>query len=275
MSEKDKHDSELDISRIVNDWPYDADETMVRIIRGVDGKEKIQLRLELGLMQMELDGRPDGRLIEGTESWLAYFVAEQGRHDAEHPDGKPFQLEPEDCKKLLQEGVQYYHRYISFWRLERYELCARDTGRNLKLFEFVRRFARRERDKLEFDQWRPHVTMMRTRAIATPLIELDDTEAAVRVIKHGIEAIEQFLKDYGQEDRAADCQELVHLERWRDELTGEAKGDPKQLTAEELPKSPLNRLREELEEAITQERYEDAASLRDQIARLRGKPSHQ
>lgn len=275
MTDLRGNDSDKDISRIIEAWPYDADEVMVRIIRASDGKEKIQLRLELGLMQMELDGRPDGRTIEDHESWLAFFAAEQASHDAEHPDGKPFQLEPEHCQKLLQEGVQYYHRYISFWQLGRYELCARDTSRNLKLFDFVRRFARREQDKLEFDQWRPYVTMMRTRAIATPLVELEDYPAAIRVIESGIEAIHQFLKDYGQEDRATDCQELVHLEKWRDELRGEEAGSPKQLTSEELPESPLDQLKKQLEQAVTEERYEDAARVRDQIARLRDNPSHQ
>ena len=31
-------------------------------------------------------------------------------------DDPPFVLESEDCQRLLREGVQYYHRYISFWQ---------------------------------------------------------------------------------------------------------------------------------------------------------------
>ena len=275
MTDNDGNDADRDISRIIEAWPYDAAEKMVRVFRGANGKEMIQVRLELGLMQMEIDGRPDGRLVADSESWLDHYAGEQTRHDAEHPDEKPFQLEPEDCQKLLQEGVQYYHRYISFWQLGRYELCARDTSRNLRLFEFVRKYARRERDRLEFDQWRPYVTMMRTRAIATPLIQLEDTPAAVRVIESGIEAIHQFLEDYGQEERASDCQELIHLEKWRDELQGDDNTKHKQLTSEKLPKSPLDRLKDQLEQAVTDERYEEAAQLRDQISRLRDNPSHQ
>ncbi|REJ65093.1 MAG: hypothetical protein DWQ31_19310 [Planctomycetota bacterium] len=248
---------------------------MVRVIRTEDGGERIQVRLELGLMQMELDGRPDGQRVGNFESWLAFYAAQQEAHDQENPDGKPFQLEPDDCQKLLQEGVQFYHRYISFWQLGRYELCARDTSRNLRLFDFVRRFARRDRDKLLFDQWRPYVTMMRTRAVATPLVELEDIPAALRVIESGIEGIHQFLEDYGQEDRAADCNELVHLEQWRDELQREAPEERRQLTVDKLPESPLDRLRKQLEQAVTEERYEDAAALRDQIAQLRDSSSHQ
>ena len=82
--------------------------------------------------------------------WWRYDQFQTG---AANPDGAPYLLEPEDCGELLREGVQYYHRYICFWHLGHYELCARDTERNLRLFAFVREHARNERDKLRFDQW--------------------------------------------------------------------------------------------------------------------------
>ena len=90
-------------------------------------------------------------------------------------DRPPWNQSETQRVRLLREGVQYYHRYISFWHLERYELCARDTNRNLRLFAFVREHARHTRDKLQFDQWRPYVTMMHARAVATPLIGLRES----------------------------------------------------------------------------------------------------
>ncbi len=71
-----------------------------------------------------------------------YHQRRQSEHDAANPDGAPYLLEPEDCAELLREGVQYYHRYMCFWHLGFYELCARDTERNLRLFAFVREHAR-------------------------------------------------------------------------------------------------------------------------------------
>ncbi len=68
-----------------------------------------------------------------------------------------------------------------------------DTNRNLRLFAFVREYARHNKDKLAFDQWRPYVTMMHTRAVATPLVELRDFEAALGVIDAGVEKIHRFL----------------------------------------------------------------------------------
>ena len=194
-----------DISQTLEGWDYEPDQVSVRIVKGDDGRDKVQLRLDLGLLQMEFEGRPDGRRIEGFGSWLEYYQDKQRQHDASNPDATPYQLESEDCARLLREGVQYYHRYISFWHLERYELCARDTSRNLKLFDFVREHARHTKDKLQFDQWRPYVTMMHARAVATPLVGLREYRAALGVIDAAIDCDSPFS------DRiraVAQCREL-------------------------------------------------------------------
>jgi hypothetical protein len=106
-----------DISPILGDWPYRPDEITVRITDGLDGRRKIQLRLDLGILQMEFDGRPDGRRIHECDSWFAFHLQRQKEHDQANPDSAPYVLEPEDCQELLREGVQYYHRYLSFWHL--------------------------------------------------------------------------------------------------------------------------------------------------------------
>ena len=124
--------------------------------------------------------------------------------------------------------MQYYHRYVSFWALGRYELCSRDTERNLRLIHFVREHARAERDRLQFDQWRPYVIMMHARSVTTPILEAGDTDGALASIDRGIERIEAFLADYGREDQAAQVNELSFLKRWRREVAGSArKGLPR------------------------------------------------
>ncbi|REK19074.1 MAG: hypothetical protein DWQ37_02625 [Planctomycetota bacterium] len=251
-----------DISSSLSGWDYDPDKVSVRIVEGDDGRDKIQLRIDLGLLQMEFDGRPDGKRVAGGSTWLDYYERQQKKHDAEHPDGPPFLLETEDCQNLLREGVQYYHRYVSFWHLERFELCARDTNRNLRLFAFVRQFARHTKDKLQFDQWRPYVTMMHARAVATPLLQLRDSVAALGAIDAAIEGIRDFLREYDQTHNAENCSELVYLERWRDEIAEKTDG-----SGGEEPYNPLTRLQAELELAVSEERFEDAARLRDTIRR--------
>jgi hypothetical protein len=256
-----------DISNTLSGWDFSPDRINVRIVAGDDGRDKIQLRLDLGLLQMEFDGRPDGQRIKDCDSWLEYFQRRQQAHDTRHPDGPPFGLESDDCGRLLREGVQYYHRYVSFWHLERYELCARDTNRNLRLFAFVREYARSPQDKLMFDQYRPYVTMMHARAVATPLVSLSDFDAALNVINAGIAGINQFLNDYDQQDNAENCPELKQLLEWRTEL--EAKRPAKLLMA---PENQLDRLRAELETAIADERFEDAVRLRDLIRQQMQEP---
>ena len=68
----------LDITNALADWEFDPDDVTVRTIEGADGREKIQLRLDLGLMQMEVDGRPDGRRVEELR-FLARSAPDRGR----------------------------------------------------------------------------------------------------------------------------------------------------------------------------------------------------
>ncbi|MCC7473972.1 MAG: UvrB/UvrC motif-containing protein [Pirellulales bacterium] len=267
-----------DLDPILNDWSYRPDEITVRVIEGNDGRRKIQLRLDLGVLQMEFDGRPDGRRIHDQASWFDFHRRRQAEHEAANPDGAPYRLEPEDCAELLREGVQFYHRYICFWHLGHYELCARDTERNLRLFAFVREHARDDRDKLRFDQWRPYVTMMHARAVATPLVELEQWDAAANVVDAGIRGIEQFLEDYNQVAQASQVGELSFLRQWKEEILQKIQENVPGDTPASLETSPTAiavaergmELREQIDAAIREERYEDAAQLRDELRHLEG-----
>lgn len=258
----------FDILPVIEGWDFHPDDVTVRSVRAEDGRELIQLRLDLGLMQMEVDGRPDGQKVENFDSWLDLHTHRQAEHDTANPDGAPYLLEPEDCAVLMRECVQYYHRYVSFWAISRYELCARDTERNLRLFAFVRDHARLDRDKLQFDQWRPYVIMMHARAVATPLADLGQYEAAISSIDAGIRRIEQFLTDYDREDQAERVNELVFLKHWRGEIASKL-DQPEDQPAEA---SPLEQARQRLADAIEAERYEEAAQLRDELRRLEEPP---
>ena len=145
-----------------------------------------------------------------------------------------------------------------------------DTNRNLHLFRFVRAYARTEEEKRRFDQWRPYVTMMHTRAVATPLVEIGLLDAALKAIEAGIRGIETFLGDYQQADNADQCQELTQLREWHDEVAANVvkRLPPREPRPLSEPPDPVDLLRRELAEAIADERYEDAARLRDEIQRL-------
>ena len=263
----------FDIDPILRDWPYLPDEVTVRMVEGADGRRKIQLRLDLGLLQMEIDGRPDGRRIHELNPGWNIISGVSASMTRRIPTACRTCLEPEDCAELLREGVQYYHRYVCFWHLDCYELCARDTERNLRLFAFVREHARNERDKLRFDQWRPYVTMMHARAVATPLVELEQWDAAAGVVDAGIRGIERFLEEYNQVQRASEVGELTFLRKWKEEIQSKIEEQPATAVEirREMAAKPADRaaeLRAQIELAIAEERFEDAAVLRDELKQL-------
>ncbi|MFO0892236.1 MAG: UvrB/UvrC motif-containing protein [Isosphaeraceae bacterium] len=246
-----------DLRPLIAGWDFNPDELQVRVITGDDGTEKIQVRVDLGILQVELSGRPDGQRPHGQESLLDYFEARKGQAEA----GEDFTLEHSDCVLLMQEGLQYYRRYLSAFQLGRFELVVRDTERNLRLFRFVVEHAARQRDKIEFDQYRPYVTMMRTRARALMKLDLGDHTAALAEIDQGLEQIREFLRDYQQADDEGQCSELRFLLRWRKEVE------------QDRPTGPIERLEQQLALSIALEDFEEAARLRDQIKLLKDIPT--
>ncbi|HEV3164285.1 MAG TPA: UvrB/UvrC motif-containing protein [Isosphaeraceae bacterium] len=241
-------------------WDFEPDEAQVRLVSGDDGREKLQMRLDLGLLQMELTGRPDGQRPFGHESLLDYYescarnLGESDASESASPEG--FSLDSRACASLLREGLQYYHRYVALFHLERYDMVVRDTGRNLRLFSFVVRYASNQRDKLLFDQYRPYVLMMHTRSLGMQALAQRDHRAALDYIDSGIESIRAFLRDYDQADREAECPELAFLLDWRQDVD------------RARPIGPVERLEQQLSLAISLEHFEEAARLRDQIRRL-------
>jgi hypothetical protein len=242
-----------DITPILDGWDYDTDELQVRIVQGLDGLDKIQMRVDLGLIQMELAGRPDGVRPFGFESLLDYHKAKAAKNK-----GDSYSLDGDACAGLMREGVQYYHRYLAAFHLQRYDLVASDTERNHELFAFVRDKAARQRDRVQFDQYRPYVTMMHARAIGLAALAKDDHRGAIEAIGEGIERVRAFLHDYDQAENEAECMELAFLLRWRKEVD------------RDRPIGPMERLEQQLERAVALEDYEEAARLRDQIVRLQG-----
>jgi hypothetical protein len=47
-----------DLTKLLDEWPYQPGQINVRLIEGEDGEPRVQLRLDLGIMQMRVDGRP-------------------------------------------------------------------------------------------------------------------------------------------------------------------------------------------------------------------------
>ena len=244
-----------DITAVLAGWEHDPDEMQVRIVAGNDGRDKIQMRVDMGVLQMELSGRPDGLRPDGYES---LFDAQEHKARAAEARGEPYTLDSPACVALLREGAQYYQRYHAAFHIQRFDLVVRDTERNLRLFAFVVRHAERQRDKFQFDQYRPYVLMMRTRGRAHQALVTSDYDAALAAIDEGVADIRHFLAEYDQADNEAECSELGTLLRFRQQVDNDR------------PVGPAERLEQQLVRAVTQEEYEKAAQLRDQLRRLHG-----
>ncbi len=119
----------------------------------------MQLRVDLGVLQMELTGRPDGRRPHNCESLLEYH---QKRATRAEQKGETYELTAEQCSELQQEGIQYYHRYLSLFQINDFEGVVRDTQRNLDLFSFVAQHTDREEFSWALQQFRPYVLLQQS-----------------------------------------------------------------------------------------------------------------
>jgi hypothetical protein len=243
----------LDLNDLLRDWPHEPGQLKVRKILGRDGKEKIQLRIDLGLIQMETVGRPDGTEPHDCES---LFEHHRLRAEKAVKKGEKFELTPDEIGDLQTEGIQYYHRYIALYQLQDYLGVIRDTQRNLEMFEFVAKAAPNEELSWSVVQFTPYVRMMNTRAKASLAIEREDMLEAVRLIEKGIEKIREFYHEAGNPEMEQASPELQFLTEWLDEVK------------EKRPLTKIERMQREMDEAIKAEAYEKAALLRDAIRAL-------
>jgi len=244
----------LDLNTILRDWPHENGNVKVRKIAGLDGREKLQLRVDLGVLQMEMTGRPDGQRPHNCESLLEYH---QRRATRAEEKGETYELTPEQCAELQQEGIQYYHRYLSLFQINDFAGVKRDTQRNLDLFTFVTEHTDREELSWSLQQFRPYVLMMNTRARASILLGEGKFAEAMAEIERGRDVISEFFQRSNFPELVSKSSEIAFLDEWLDEVKAKR------------PLSKLEIMQREMETAIAKELYERAAELRDAIKLLK------
>jgi hypothetical protein len=244
----------LDLNTILKDWPHENGTIKVRKIVGLDGRQKLQLRLDLGVLQMEVTGRPDGRRPHNYESLLAYHQSCAARAEEK---GDYYELSAQQCTELQQEGIQYYHRYLSLFQINDFAGVVRDTQRNLDLFDFVLAHTNREELSWGLQQFRPYVLMMNTRAKASIFLGQGRFPEAISEIKRGRDAIADFFQRSNFPELTSKSSEINFLDEWLEEVRAKR------------PLSKLETMEREMQTAIAQELYERAAELRDAIKLLR------
>ena len=244
-----------DILPMLKGWDYEPGTINVRKINGLDGKQKLQMRLDLGLLQMELSGRPDGATPHGFDSLLEYYESQLKEHKRNNGTELGFHLTSNECQSLREEAVMYYHRYLSLFVLEEFSGVVRDTARNLKVLDLCGKYAINQEDRLVLEQYRPYIVMMNVRAKASLLFNEKRWKQALEVVNEGLDSIKDFFASFGQDEAFTRSNEVKILKKFARDIR------------KKLPIDPIQKLKTQLEKAVQREAYEDAARLRDEIRR--------
>jgi hypothetical protein len=243
-----------DFDAILGDWEFKPGSVQARRVRVRNGREVIQVRVDLGMLQMELEGRPDGHRPHGFATYFDFLRAKAAKARSA---GKNFVLNEQHAEEADREFTQFYHRRIAWLTLRSFDKAVEDADHTLAFMDFVRDHAPNDEYRMAHEQYRAFVLFHRTQAAAAKAVEVEDPEAAIDVILDGLKQIRSFYAEHDLEEQTEDdglVKQLRKLESSLRELHG----------IEET-------LKEQLDKAIANEEYERAARLRDA---LRQKQSH-
>jgi len=234
------------IDRLLKQWKFDPHSLTVRMIEGGDGRAVLQMRIDMGLLQMETSGRPDGSRPEGFPSYLDLLRDREGSD----PD---FVLSEVECAEIDREFVQFYHRRICWLRLQSYSRAVADADHTLRLMEIAESHSPDDDWSAAHEQYRPFVLFHRTQASALATLEQQGPEEAVESVSRGLESIRQVFIKHDVEDQFDADELVIRLVDLRESLRREY--------------DVGRTLQEQLDEAVRLEQYERAAQLRDELAR--------
>ena len=250
-----------DITKVLQNWDYRLGRVDARRVKGEDGVDKLQLRIDLGLLQMNSQYRPDGKRPYGHPTLLDHFLIRLERHREKNGgEDNDFTINPDECAKLQQEAIQYHHRSICNFELEDFGAVERDTEHILELLDFVQDYAAQDEIGQSFQQFRPQTIMMQVRAIGTELLADGNYEAAIAEINAAIDELNLLYTEMGREELVDSSMEVQSLGEWLRDVEKEA--------AEKKPMTRREKFEYKLSTAIEQEDYEAAAKLRDQLKKL-------
>ncbi len=249
-----------DISSLVGGWPYDPNEVSARWIEADDGTRKLQLRLDLGLFQMETEGRPDGTRPRGALSLCDHYIDEERRAPG---NVLPYKLDFDACSELQQEVMQYYYRIMAFYALGDFKGVVRDCDHNLDLIDIVSEYALDDEVAWQFMQLYPYMRMMSARAYAEVCMQSGRFDEAGKTVREGVKDLEGFFAENYEpaNEDGSPVPPPPELETLRELLVQ---------VERRRPRSEAETLREELARAVELENYEKAAFLRDQLKSLKG-----
>ncbi len=236
-----------DIDDLLVDWPYNPGEIMARVVKAADGRDVLQMRIDLGVLQMEVKYRPDGATPHGAKTYYDYLLSQMPEK------GDDFQLTQQQCGEADREFVQYYHRRICWLALRKFDLAVQDADHTLAFMDFVKEHSPDEDWTLSHEQYRPFVLFHRVQASALAVLESKGAEAAIGEINAGLERFEALYEQYDAPEKIEEDEMVQRLRELQESLREHYRVG--------------RTLDEQLSDAVAAEQYELAARLRDEIAK--------
>lgn len=250
-----------DIDGALKGWEHKPNVLQARVVTARDGRDVLQMRLDLGILQMELTDRPDGTRPHGFATYFDYL---KSKSRAAQLAGKTFTLNEDQAQEADREFMQFYQRRICWLALGEYGRAVADADHTLAFMDFVRDHSPSEAYTQAHEQYRGFVLFHRAQAEAAALAADDDPEGAVNALRRGADRIREFLRN--QEDNEDDSDE-----------GGDDSDNPMLAQLAILEKEIRERhgvretLEEQLAKAVAHEDYERAAQLRDTIRKQSGR----
>ena len=136
-----------DMDDAIQGWPYEPEpgEVIAREVRARDGRSVLQIRVELGVLQLEVGGRPDGTRPHGFATYLDYLrYRAAGRGQA--PGGEGAALDDVAASTAPRPTASSSSSTTAAspgCALQRYDQAVLDADHTLALMDFVRRARQR------------------------------------------------------------------------------------------------------------------------------------
>jgi len=247
-------DLSRDISDILIEWEFDPFQVNVRKIELPD-RMVLQMRIDLGVLQLEIEGRPDGKKPGGEKTLYHHLVSEAAKNT------KDFTLDDDQCLQIDREFVQFYNRRVCWLQLKEFGRAVNDADHTLALMDFCESFSSDEQWTISHEQYRPFVVYHRTQAAALEILrrsESDEEKAssaedAIHEINTGLDRLKTVFSKYGAVEQFEEDELVKRLSEFRESLR------EKYAVGKTLD--------EQLLEAVSNEQYEKAAQIRDLIKR--------
>lgn len=244
MSQRPVH-----LDPLLADWPFVPGQVSVRQVKGQDGRDVLQMRVDMGILQMETAGRPDGARPNGYDTYYDYLVAAA-------TDEPNFELDDNRCTEIDREFYQYYHRRICWLTLKQYGKAVADAAHTLALMDLSSEHAPDPEWSLLHEQYRPFVMFHKVQAAALLELEQSNPQAALATVDAGLRDLAAVFEKHDALEHFDDDGFVVKLREMREAIVSHYDIGPT--------------LAEQLAAAIANEQYELAAELRDRMQRRAG-----